>query len=242
MALLKRGDGEHRWGEKEDGAVGSANLRRRSGGVQITERDLGVLGWIADQYAVRTDVLRWLLGEGAPLSESRTRAVVGRWRRAGLTDQRRVFAGSPMVVWPTRDGQRLVRPGWRWRPPSVAMLAHHHAVTVVRLALERKGEVKAWTCERALLKQRFSPTTHVPDGVWTDPSGCNTAIEVELTQKSADRLRGIVRELLVDYPRILYVVSDPAVGTAVGSAVRSLSEEERATVAALDELCLAGVS
>jgi hypothetical protein len=122
------------------------------------------------------------------------------------------------------------------------MLAHHHAVTVVRLALERKGEVKAWTCERALLKQRFSPTTHVPDGVWTDPSGCNTAIEVELTQKSADRLRGIVRELLVDYPRILYVVSDPAVGTAVGSAVRSLSEEERATVAALDELCLPGVS
>jgi hypothetical protein len=29
-------------------------------GVQLTRRDVEVLGWIADQHAVRTDVIRWL--------------------------------------------------------------------------------------------------------------------------------------------------------------------------------------
>src|SRR5436309_428555 len=74
-------------------------------GVQITERDLEVLGWIADQYAVRTDVIRWLLGNDRPLSDSRARAIVARWQKAGLA-----------------ESQRLVRSRWRWRPPTLAMM------------------------------------------------------------------------------------------------------------------------
>ena len=94
----------------------------------MTERDVEVLAWIADQYAVRTDVVRFLLGHGRRLSESRARAVVARWQRAGLAESQRFFVHAPHVVWPTRTGLQLVRPGWRWRAPTLALLAHHHAV------------------------------------------------------------------------------------------------------------------
>src|SRR3954463_2613932 len=147
--------------------------------VQVTERDLEVLGWIGDQYAVRSDVIRWLLGNGAPLSDSRTRAVIARWQRAGLAESRRYFAHAPHVVWPTRVGLRLVRPGWRWRPPTLNLLAHHHAVSLVRAGIERRGQGHSWICERTLYKQRRSADAHVADGMFTSTKGVTAAVEVE---------------------------------------------------------------
>lgn len=138
--------------------------RRAGSGVQITSRDVAAISWITEQYAVRTDVIRWLLGNGQPLSDSRTRAVVARWQRAGLVESRRFFAGAPNVVWPTRAGTTLVRPGWRARPPVLSMLAHHHAVSRVRLAIERRGQGADWVCERVLYNSGPRPTPTYPTG------------------------------------------------------------------------------
>ena len=220
---------------------GQGKEEGRGRGVQITERDVVAIAWIADQYAVRSDVLRWLLGDGEALSESRTRALMARWQRAGLVHAKRFFAGAPRVVWPSREGMRLVRPGWRWREPTVAMLAHHHAVSVVRLGIERRGQGRDWVCERTLYKQRTVPDAHVPDGVFRSSQGTETAVEVELTVKSAERLRSIVRDLTLDYAAVLYVVGDRKVGTAVDAAVRSVGEEGRVTLVGLDRLRLPGV-
>lgn len=214
----------------------STRAAGRTNGVRITERDLTAIGWIAEQHAVRADVLARLLGADAPLSASRTRAVVARWRTAGLVHQRRVFAEAPSVIWPTREGQRLVRPQWSYRAPTTSMLPHHHAVSVVRLALEERGEAGGWTCERALIKDRLSPSVHVPDGAFVDGSGAPTAVEVELTQKSSDRLRGIVRELCLDYPKVLYAAGDRTIANAVAAAVSSLGEEHRVRITHVDEL------
>lgn len=185
-----------------------AGRNQKPAGVQLTERDLEVLGWIADQYAVRTDVIRWLLGNGTPLSDSRTRAVVARWQRAGVAESRRFFAGAPHAVWLTRAGMALVRPGWRTRPPTLSLLAHHHAVSQVRLAIEARGHGTDWVCERVLYKQRATPDAHVPDGTFRSARGPVTAVEVELTLKSSDRLRDIVRDLTLDHEAVLYVVGD----------------------------------
>ncbi|MGH9010406.1 MAG: hypothetical protein ACRDYF_11250, partial [Acidimicrobiia bacterium] len=65
-----------------------------------------MLRWIGEQFAVRADVIRWLLGGSRPLSDGRTRQVIDRWRRAGLVNQRRFFLGAQPVVWPTREGLR----------------------------------------------------------------------------------------------------------------------------------------
>lgn len=222
--------------------VETENEARRNdkpAGVQLTERDLEVLGWIADQYAVRTDVIRWLLGNGSPLSDSRTRAVVARWQRAGVAESRRFFAGAPHVVWLTRAGTALVRPGWRARPPTLSMLAHHHAVTQVRLAIERRGHGTDWVCERVLYKQRSTPDAHVPDGMFRSSRGPVTAVEVELTLKAADRLRDIVRDLTLDHESVLYVVDDTTtIGRAVAAAADAIGETDRVHVVELQRLVI----
>lgn len=211
----------------------------RSGqGVQLTQRDVDTIGWIADQYAVRTDVIRWLLGRSAPLSDGRARAVVGRWQRARLVETRRFFAGAPNVVWPTSAGMKLVRPGWRSRTPTVAMLAHHHAVSEVRLAIESRGHGSEWVCERALFKQRVTPSAHVPDGAFRSSRGPVTAVEVELTLKSADRVRDIVRELTLDYEAVLYVVANATIGRAIDAAGQATGSSDQVNVVALDRMRL----
>lgn len=212
----------------------------KTAGVQLTDRDLETIGWITDQYAVRTDVIRWLLGDGRPLSDSRTRAIVARWQRAGLVDSRRFFAGTPNVVWPTRSGTNLVRPGWRSRPPNLALLAHHHAVSRVRLAIEQRGHDVDWVCERTLYRQRTSHGTHVADGTFNSSRGPLTAVEVELTLKSADRLHDIVRDLTLDYEAVLYVAGGAAIGRAVEKAARSVGEGDRVRVVDLARVVVDG--
>ncbi len=91
---------EERGQRKEEG-------EGRGRGVQITERDVAAIAWIADQYAVRSDVLRWLLGDGQPLSESRTRALVARWQRAGLVHAKRFSPDLPRSSGPPGRGR-----GW----------------------------------------------------------------------------------------------------------------------------------
>ena len=186
-----------------------------------------MLRWISEQFAVRADVIRWLLGGKRPLSEGRTRQVIDRWRRAGLVNQRRFFLGSEPVVWPTREGLRLVLDGYRAKTPALSMLAHIHAVTLVRLGLERRGDVTGWVPERALYRARPFPDVHVADGAYTDRAGRRTAVEVELTVKAADRLRRIIGDLTLEYDRVLYVTGDGRVAAAVRGAVHALGEADR---------------
>lgn len=130
------------WDNDENGSTNgneAGNGRERPRRVLVTERDITVPRWISEQFAVRADVIRWLLGGSRPLSEGRTRQVIDRWRRAGLVNQRRFFLGAEPVVWPTREGLRLVLDGYRSRTPALSMLAHIHAVTLVRLGLEQRG-------------------------------------------------------------------------------------------------------
>lgn len=243
------GSSKERKNQKEESTKGSriekvveteneARKNEKPAGVQLTERDVEVLGWIADQYAVRTDVIRWLLGNGTPLSDSRTRAVVARWQRAGVAESRRFFAGAPHAVWVTRAGMALVRSGWRSRPPTLSMLPHHHAVSQVRLAIERRGHGTDWVCERVLYKQRATPDAHVPDGTFRSSRGPITAVEVELMLKAADRLRDIVRDLTLDHEAVLYVVGDGTIGRAVAKAATAIGETDRVHVVELERLVL----
>jgi hypothetical protein len=218
--------------DNEENETGNGNNeagkeRQRPRGVLVTERDITVLRWISEQFAVRTDVIRWLLGGDRPLSEGRTRQVIDRWRRAGLVNQQRFFLGAEPVVWPTREGLRLVLDGYRARTPALSMLAHIHAVSIVRLGLERRGAVTGWVPERALFRTRSSPDIHVADGEYTDPEGRRTAVEIELTVKAADRLRRIISDLTLEYDHVLYVTGDGRVTGAVRGAVHVLGEADR---------------
>lgn len=132
----------------------------------------------------------------------------------------------------------LVRPGWRSKSPALSLLAHHHAVSQVRLAVERRGQGSSWVCERVLYKERATPDAHVPDGRFRSARGPVTAVEVELTLKAADRLRDIVRDLTLDHVAVLYVVGDATIGRAVTAAADAVGESRRVHVVDLARLAL----
>jgi hypothetical protein len=178
----------------------------------ITERDVAALYWLGQQYAARSDVLRVLLGRLSPgtpkvagqLCEQTLRQILSRWEDRGLIARDRLL-GFQWVA-PTVKALRLVGldvRGWSFVIPQ---LAHVHAVGVVRLALEPSiPEGGRWLSEREL--RREAGKSHVPDGAVqlpddpdaiagsglygedVDPLPKRIAVEVELTRKSAARLR-----------------------------------------------------
>jgi len=178
----------------------------------ITDRDVAALRWLGQQYAARSDVLRVLLGRLSPgsprvegqLGETTLRDVVARWEDRGLVARDRLL--GHLWVAPTVKALRLVGLDVRAWSFVVPQLAHVHAVGVVRLALEPSIPTGGrWLSEREL--RREAGKSHVPDGAVqlpddpeaaagaglygedVDPLPKRVAVEVELTRKSAARLR-----------------------------------------------------
>jgi hypothetical protein len=170
-----------------------------------------VFGFVADMYGVQLDQLAALLtdrGEPAGGAAQRAREVAGRWCQLGYADTGELSFGEPWV-WATRKGldafglrSKLVKPG-------KSLLRHTHAVTDVRLAVERTPAFRAggavWRPERQIRGQLGipAPDEHVPDGEVHWPAGSGLpwagqiwAVEVELTRKTVTRAAGIMREAL----------------------------------------------
>jgi hypothetical protein len=120
-----------------------------------SHRDVAVLAWVAEQYAVRADTLGLLLGRLSPetpqtihrwpyapgqwaelpaLSEATVRYHLRRWLRAGWVRPQRAL-GRTWIV-PTRAGLDLADSGYRPWTLVPSQLQHLHAVAVVRLAIE----------------------------------------------------------------------------------------------------------
>lgn len=203
----------------------------------LTRRDVAGLRWIAEQYAVRTDVLSHLLSGAAAWSSPRTAGVVTRWRHAGLVERRRFLVGDPPLVWPTAIGLRRIAAPYLPHPPAVGLLAHLHAVSLVRLGVERNGG-RRWVSERALLRRRRTRDAHLPDGMFRAPGGVDVAVEVELTRKPGPRLRSIVDELTTEHEAVLYVVECAPVRLGVERAVAALGEQRRVTIVDLARFAL----
>jgi hypothetical protein len=191
---------------------GSSRRPRWDTDAGITERDVAALRWLGQQYAARSDVLRVLLGRLSPgspriegqLGEATLRDVLDRWEDRGLVARDRLL-GFQWVA-PTAKALRLVGLDVRAWSFVIPQLAHVHTVGVVRLALEPAiPEGGRWLSERELRGE--AGRSHVPDGAIelpddpnksaglglygedVDPLPRRVAVEVELTRKTAARLR-----------------------------------------------------
>jgi hypothetical protein len=198
-------------GDSRPGA-GSARRPRWDTDAGITERDVEALRWLGQQYAARSDVLRVLLGRLSPgspkvagqLSEQTLRQLLARWEERGLVARDRLL-GFQWVA-PTPKATRLVGLDVRAWSFVVPQLAHVHTVGVVRLALEPSiPDGGQWLSEREL--RHDAGKRHIPDGAIelpdvgdvtagsglygedVDPLPARVAVEVELTRKTAARLR-----------------------------------------------------
>ena len=200
--------------------------KRRSdyGQIQMTRRDMEVLRWMGEMYAVRVDHLALLLGrmskrglngDGKVMSREGTRRIYTRWLNAGWVEKRKMLADEPQWIWLSKQGVSDVGSEYPYRVPSVARLRHIHAVNAVRLHVEeRLGS--SWTCERELSREKRE---HLIDGLVLY-EGRQTAIEIEMTQKSKKRLVNIVRDLCSEYGAVWYFVDANASLASLGRAIR----------------------
>jgi hypothetical protein len=137
--------------------------RRKDAGIlQITERDIAALTWIAEQSCISYDHLRQLLGRQAKaatktqgiLSISATRDTITRWLQLGLVEEpRKIISGFPPHIWLSRKGITQLSLPYAYYLPKPASIPHIYAVNTIRLYLESYHLQSTWYPQRALTRQ-----------------------------------------------------------------------------------------
>lgn len=207
------------------------NNRRRSdfGTVRATPRDLALLQWIGEQFAVNTAQLKRLMNrwkrihepewEEASISDETVKWILKRWQRPGWVEHRKLLARQPAWVWLSKTGLVELELDYPPHTPAVGRLSHIYHVNAVRLHIEeRLGESARWISERQInVERKAEGKRHLVDGelLYQDTL---IGIEVEQTQKSRRRLDSILKELQSDYEAVWYFVADTA-GPAVREAI-----------------------
>ena len=136
--------------------------RRDVGAVQVTERDVLVLTWTAEQFCIAFDQLQCLLGRYAKaatktpdvLSISATRDAIGRWLQLGFIEKpRKVLTGHPSYLWLSRRGLAQLGLPYAYYKSQVSRMKHVYAVNAIRLHLETLDFQSVWYSERALTRK-----------------------------------------------------------------------------------------
>jgi DNA-binding CsgD family transcriptional regulator len=194
------------------GASGPTGRAQRAdaGLVRLSERDLALLRFVGEQYAITLPQLARLLGR----SLHTARWLRGRWQRAGLAEGRALLVGQPVFVWLTRRGLRATGIDLKpWSPSALGHLPHIAAVNEARLQVAYRRPEARWVSERVLARElalagaprmRHRPDAEVVLGDQT------AAVEVELTPKENGRTERIVAELLRRYDAVWYFAGPAA--------------------------------
>jgi hypothetical protein len=213
--------------------------RRDAGTVAVQSRDVAALAFIAEQYGLRADALAVLLarlspaparlkpgaeaGPPAVLSARSVRGWVERMERDGYLSRRRLLGHT--WVTPTVAGMRLADLTFeRWQFGGARDgeegwgLAHVHAVTLVRLALQPDPRDGRWSSERAIRRKWEGTGARVrrADGALQLDDGRVAGVEVELHRKKADRYDGIVRDVDPDFDEVWWFTQAGDVGWLTG--------------------------
>lgn len=210
--------------------------------LHFTQREIEVLTWIGEQYAVRLDHLQVLLGRGAKhktIEEGKVAAksvrnlLYRKWKPLGLVKTNKILHKSPLWVWPAKKSLYHTGLPYRERAPSQFLLNHYHMVNEVRLKLERNG-ITHWKSERQLKYEMFQekmdqneieipkPGVCIPDAVVTY-KGMEIAVEVEIVRKNGRALSDIIKALDRNYQHVWYFVSKSA-KPAVEKRVKGLDK------------------
>lgn len=172
---------------------------KRARGV-VTDRDGLACHWICEQGAMTVDQL-WQAVWWSKNSTSPRYAYdrVLFLERSGFVEPIRTPFSLKSYFKATRLGQELAlsRQGSSelvpLASPRVSEIPHVDGLTGVRLAVLRAGRLTTWKTDRVLgidpsfPRQRFY--SHIPDAIWTTPSGKRVAVEYERTRKGVTKLR-----------------------------------------------------
>ncbi len=210
MPQKKRSRTGKRARQEQHSSTTGRKKRKDADAIRLLARDELVLTWIGQQYAMRLDQIQELMVQlashgtthGNQITESATRNVIARWKKAGWVQVRRIDAQEPLWVWLTKEGLRRVELTYQYQ--SLDALSKHdrdhlYAITDVRLDLDDGTEGIEWTSERTLLQgvKRIAGRVrvHRPDAVFAYGDDL-IAIEVELSRKTVPLLSHILEDLV----------------------------------------------
>jgi len=241
MPQKKRSSTRKRLRQEQHSSPTGRKKRKDADTIRLLPLDELALTWIGQQYAMRLDQIQELLGRLAghgathtnQISETATRNVIARWKKARWIQARRIDAQEPLWVWLTKEGLRRV--GLTYQYQSTDHLSKHdrkhlYAITDVRLELDDGTEGIEWTSERTLLQgvKRVAgrERIHRPDAVFACGDDL-IAIEVELSRKTVPLLSHILEDLVSkkDYHGHAYHALKARVGEE--QAQRSFPEARR---------------
>lgn len=230
----------------------SRATREDKGVPRLEERDLIVLRWVLQMYAVRFDQLQVLLARHSPkqgeladpehVSPSTVRTHLRRWKKLGLVLYRKILAGKadPLWCWITPYGLRFLafeedQNGelitYTYYEPKDKELKHLYLINQARLYIEQSYPKYTFKSERQLRREQHArpkaiKQRHFTDGLIYRPDGRPIALEVERWDKAGERLHGILQELARTYHRTWYFMGRKA-RTAVKKAFAKLPEAEQ---------------
>ncbi|GAC1357869.1 MAG: hypothetical protein PVS3B1_07580 [Ktedonobacteraceae bacterium] len=134
--------------------------RRRDAGVlQVTERDLLALTWIAAQYCISYDHLQCLLAYYTSATTKRPDKVapstaqnaIERWLQLGYVDiPRKIIREHPTYLWVSRKGLKDLELPYAYYTPKPSTIRHIYAVNAVRLHLQGFQLSAAWVAQRTV--------------------------------------------------------------------------------------------
>ena len=165
----------------------------RIGKERLTERDVEVAIWIAEQGCARLDsVGLMLVNMGSIIGTRQLRKLAVRWEQLGLVHRERLLAKAPAILWTTRYSVQLagisLGRGQKVVKPSFSTLHHELAVAHIRTIYEAHGA--KWLSE-ARIREDYEG--HLPDAIAT-VNEVKIVVEIDRTRKSGSRLDAIMSE------------------------------------------------
>jgi hypothetical protein len=216
-----------------------------------TQRDAEIVGWVGRIGAAGVDHVMGRFGMGRSWAYARLARLVA----DGLLEQRMLLHRKPGLYIATAEGLRwqgLRRLGvYKVSPGS---FEHAEQVAGVAVALNRgfpgwqvlsEREIRAEESDKGelLASARVGElpggraALHRPDLALLSPEGRALAVEVELSVKTASRLRTICRGWArARHVSHVYYLATPPAARAVGRAVKETRAEDRVTVLALGDV------
>lgn len=180
----------------------------RQHGVRVlSERDLELLRFVAEQYLVTLPQLAYL----ADRCPRTARWLRTRWQRAGLIDAAKLLVDEPTVIWLTRPGLAALGFAWKAVRPSYASIPTLATMVELRLAVEQQYPSARWLSRRVLSHARPAPSP-LPDALLTSEHG-SVAILAKPRELHRRELDQQVLPLLGRYQHILLVLPDAGRGT-----------------------------
>jgi hypothetical protein len=132
--------------------------RRRDAGIlQVTERDILVLTWIAEQFCISYDHVQRLLALLSPattkhpdrVAPSTAQNAIERWLQLGYIDvPHKIIREHATYIWLSRKGLKELGLPYGYYQPKPSSIRHLYAVNAIRLHLQRFQIAAEWRARR----------------------------------------------------------------------------------------------